>query len=53
MWHIAIVIPLAAIFRMRYYGLSRKEILKSFIPFYGLKHRIGIYFKEKIGNNLD
>lgn len=47
MWHIAIVIPIATIIRMRYYGLSMKKILISFIPFYGVRYRFEMFFNEK------
>lgn len=53
MWHLAIVIPIATIVRMRYYGLSNKKILKSFIPFYGLRYRFEIFFKEKRKTEID
>lgn len=47
MWHIGVVIPIATILRMRYFGLNKKQIWKSFFPFLGFKNRFIIYFKEK------
>lgn|GEM_PF-6835232 len=39
-------IPLVTILRMRYVGMTWKEALKSFIPFYGFKYRFKLFQKK-------
>jgi hypothetical protein len=43
---IAFYLPVLTFIRMRYIGLSYKQMLTTFIPIYGLKHRYRV-FTEK------
>ncbi|WP_247237343.1 hypothetical protein [Telluribacter sp. SYSU D00476] len=44
---ILVFIPLLAFLRMRYIGMSWKEIVLSFIPFHGIKYRSKKLFYDK------
>ncbi|MBB5285345.1 hypothetical protein HNQ92_003502 [Rhabdobacter roseus] len=44
---IILFIPILAIIRMRYLGMSGKEFLLSFIPIYGAKYRYKRLFSNK------
>ncbi len=45
-WHIGVIIPIATIWRMRYYGMSFKEIV-TIIPFFEIKKLFDIFRSEK------
>ncbi len=43
---IIIYFPLVYLLRMRYVGMTWKEVGKSFIPFYGIKNRFKTFQKK-------
>jgi hypothetical protein len=43
---ILLYLPIISVIRMKYLKFSIKQILSSFIPFYGLKFRQKIYFDK-------
>lgn len=48
MWHLAVIVPITTVLRMKYAGYSTKQIALAFVPFWGLKNRLRIFTKEKV-----
>lgn len=45
-WIVMVYIPIVAIARMKYMGYTKKEMLMSIIPFYGIKYRFRLPKKK-------
>ncbi len=45
-YYVLFYIPILSIIRMKYIGMTWKEILKSLIPFLGIRNRLKVFTKK-------